>query len=201
MRYAFVVFLLISCAGGKQEDQASDGPTIVRASGGQGVRDPGCGITAGAAISDTGLGVLSIGTSVDSVLAACQVIRDVRTLDAEGVPTRILSVDLSWDVVYVVLDDSDRIWRVEIGGAHFRTSDSIGVGTPIEALLRIPGLKAVEGEAVLYAISDARCGLSFRLSYRPTMDERHEQWTHDELQRLPRSVHVDQVAVVRCFTS
>lgn len=94
--------------------------------------------------------------------------------------------------------DPARIWRIAVERAAFGTADSVGVGTTLSRLLKLPGVKGVEGEGGLFVVVPARCGLSFRLRHDLAPSEHKPEWTSADLKRLPASTVVDQVLLFGC---
>ena len=147
-------------------------------------------------ISGRGIGELVVGRNVDSIKRVCHVISDSTELGAEGMPTRILRVAFSRDTVEAEIDSS-RIWRIEVASRSFKTSDSIGVGTSIERLLRLKEPKGLGAEGAVFLVSPEHCGLSFQLSDSGS-DAPPENWDRVALAGLPKSTVVDRVLIVGC---
>jgi hypothetical protein len=111
-------------------------------------------------------------------------------------PTRILKVAFSRDTVEAEIDSS-RVWRIEVASRSFKTSDSIGVGTSIERLLRLKQPKGLGGEGAVFLVSPQHCGLSFQLSESGS-DAPPENWDRAALAGLPKSTVVARVLIVGC---
>jgi hypothetical protein len=186
---ALLVFaaLVVGCRieSRRTVDSADDARAVASAS------EHACGSPV---IDSAGVGRLRIGATVDSVQAHCTVLRDSTELRAEGLPARILVVPIGGDTVEAEVVDG-RVWRIAVVRPTLRTRDSVGVGSPLAALLTIPELRGTAGEGALFAMSPARCGLSFQLS---SSDRRADGWTIDRLRRLPPSTIVQRVLVVGC---
>jgi hypothetical protein len=147
-------------------------------------------------MSGRGIGELVVGRNVDSIKRVCHVISDSTELGAEGMPTRILRVAFSRDTVEAEIDSS-RVWRIEVASRNFKTSDSIGVGTSIERLLRLKEPKGLGAEGAVFLVSPEHCGLSFQLSESGS-DVPPENWDRAALAGLPKSTVVDRVLIVGC---
>ena len=156
---------------------------------------PSCGP---ALITEHGVGYITVGRSVDSVKKQCRVISDSSELDAEAMPTRIVTVAFGADSVRAEID-SGRVWRIELTTPGIRTADSLGVGTPLNRLLALRNPKGAYGEG-LFVLSPDHCGLSFQLSddggNAPAQD-----WDRAMLARLPASTIVKRVLVVGCHAN
>jgi hypothetical protein len=147
-------------------------------------------------ISGSGIGELVVGRNVDSIKRVCHVISDSTELGAEGMPTRILRVAFSRDTVEAEIDSS-RVWRIEVASRSFKTSDSIGVGTSIERLLRLKEPTGLGAEGAVFLVSPEHCGLSFQLSESGS-DAHPENWDRAALAGLPKSTVVDRVLILGC---
>jgi hypothetical protein len=202
--YSAVLFALAACSpgGGAAErppEPATHPPETA---------SPGTGNTSASApdttscgphsvITGAGLGGLRIGSTVAEVESACKVVDDYFGPGAEGMDERYIVVDFDTARVSAIVVD-DRIWRVQITSDAFRTADSLGVGTPLTRLLRVPGLRGAEGEGRLFVFSPERCGLSFRLSHIPRGGEHRGAWDLAALRSLPAGTVVDEVLSFGC---
>jgi hypothetical protein len=155
-----------------------------------------CGVSAGTVLAESGIGELRIGRPVAEVAAGCGVLSDTTEIRAEGLPARIVTVDLGRDTVEAEAVD-DRIWRIALEHPAFRTADSLGVGTPLSRLLRFDGARGMAGEDGLYLRVPAHCGLSFRLSDSARGAALADP-SPEMLRRLPAETHVERVLVVGC---
>jgi hypothetical protein len=147
-------------------------------------------------VTGAGVGALRIGAPVDSVRARCPIVRDTVELRAEGQPSRVITVLIGGDTVDAEVD-SGRVWRIEVTRPSPRTSDSLGVGTPLARLLELAEVRALSGEGAAYLQSPARCGLSFQLSSTGPGGLRAE-WDLAALRRFPPSTVVSRMLVVGC---
>jgi hypothetical protein len=131
------------------------------------------------------------------VKRTCEVVDDHIGPGAEGMTERYIVVDFDTARVRAIVVD-DRVWRVQITSDAFHTADSVGVGTPLARVLRIPGIRGAEGEGRLFVFSPERCGLSFRLSHIPRGGEHRGAWSKEALQALPAGTVVDVVLSFGC---
>lgn len=151
-------------------------------------RRPSCAVDARTVLDGEGIGRLRIGTRVDEIAGACDVVRDTIAPDIEGMPERTLLVALGADSVRAVIVD-DRLWRLHVGTPRFRTADSLGVGTPARELARREGARLLAGEGRVFITVPTHCGLSFRIGgVKPPAT----------LATLPADARVDEVLVVGC---
>jgi hypothetical protein len=184
-----ILFALTACSPGAGSANASARDTIS-------ARDTtSCGPHS--VITGAGLGGLRVGATVAEVESACNVVEDYFGPGAEGSTERYLVVDFDTAQVRAIVVD-DRVWRVQITSDAFRTADSLGVGTPLARLLRIPGLRGAEGEGRLFVMSPERCGLSFRLSHIPRGGKHRGAWDLAALRSLPAETTVDEVLSFGC---
>jgi hypothetical protein len=156
---------------------------------------PSCGP---GVITEQSVGYVTIGRSVDSVKKQCRVIRDTSELDAEAMPSRILTVAFGPDSVRAEID-SGLVWRIELTTPGIRTADSLGVGTPLKRLLALRNPKGAFGEG-LFLLSPEHCGLSFQLS-DDGGDAPAQDWDRAMLARLPTSTFVKRVLIVGCHAN
>jgi len=140
---------------------------------------------------------LEIGGSVDEIRRLCNVVRDTVVQSDEATNERVLDVGVAGDTLTAIVE-SGKVWRIELDRSTFRTSDSLGVNTPLRRLLEHPGLRGFEGEGVLYVAAPSLCGLSFALSYIPADQEHRVTWTHADLRQLPAETRVERLLVIGC---
>lgn len=179
--------LVVACRGEppKSDARADTSP----------LRDTIAASCAGHRFDGAGIGAVRIGATVDSVRKSCRVVRDTTETRQEGLPTRVLAIEMLDDTLEAEID-SGRVWRIRVTHPRFRTADSIGVGTPIGRLLELPGVRGLTGEGSLYLMSPAHCGLSFRMT-----DPKHQlqaDWTLATLRRLPSTSVVTEILVLGC---
>ena len=90
---------------------------------------------------------------------------------------------------------NDSVWRIRVTDPALSTVDSIAVGTPLNSLADIPGIRIVHGEGT-FARMAAHCGMSFEVHDLPFY---RQSWTAAELRTLPDTVRVAGILVLgRC---
>jgi len=146
-------------------------------------------------VNGDGVGTIRIGMPADTVKARCVVARDTVERRTEGQLERILVVPFENDTAVVEVNDG-RVWRIEITGSGLRTSNWLGVGTPLSALLALKGgAQGLVGEGNLFLVAEALCGLSFELSEPRSPSG---SWNAARLRTLPKSTVVKRVLVIGC---
>jgi hypothetical protein len=146
-------------------------------------------------VDGDGVGNIRIGMSADTVKAHCVVLRDTVERRTEGQLERILVVPFEQDTAVVEVNEG-RVWRIEITEPGLRTSNWLGVGTPLSALLALNGgVQGLVGEGNLFLVSQALCGLSFELSEPRSPSG---TWDAARLRTLPKSTVVNRVLVIGC---
>lgn len=130
--------------------------------------DARCGIAGdtGAVLSGRGLGAIRVGMPFEALRTKCRVVADsTDPLGNEGMPERRAIVALDDDSATVIVYD-DRVHRIELTSARFRTADSTGVGTHAVSL-RERGGRLLTGDRGVFVTLPDECGLSFRLENIP----------------------------------
>ena len=146
-------------------------------------------------VDGDGVGNVRIGMSADTLKTQCVVARDTVEQRTEGQLERILVVPFEEDTALVEVNDG-RVWRVEITEPGLRTSNWLGVGTPLSTLLGLSGgVQGLVGEGNLFLVSQALCGLSFELSEPRSPSG---SWDAARLRTLPKSTVVKRVLVIGC---
>ena len=146
-------------------------------------------------VDGDGVGSIRLGMPADSLKAQCVVARDTVERRTEGQLERILVVPFEDDTALVEVNEG-RVWRIEITEPGLRTSNWLGVGTPLSALLALEGgVQGLVGEGNLFLVSQALCGLSFELSEPRSPAGR---WDAARLRTLPKSTVVKRVLVIGC---
>ncbi|HEX6598986.1 MAG TPA: hypothetical protein VF034_06660 [Gemmatimonadaceae bacterium] len=171
--------------GARATDSASAAVSVARPAG-------SCGRPI---VDGEGVGNIRIGMAADTVKARCVVVRDTVERRAEGQLERILVVPFEQDTAVVEVNDG-RVWRIEITEPGLRTSNWLGVGTPLSTLLALNGgVQGLVGEGNLFLVSQALCGLSFELSEPRSPSG---SWNAARLRTLPKSTVVKRVLVIGC---
>jgi hypothetical protein len=111
------------------------------------------------------VGAIRLGMPADSIKHVCAV-RSDSTEHPEGQPTRAIRIAIGDGTLRVWANDG-LVSSVRVETSHFRTADSVAVGSTLERLLRYPDLGGGYGEGNYYVFSDALslCGLSFHLDF------------------------------------
>lgn len=157
------------------------------------VSDPSCG---GTTLSGRGVGALRIGMSIDAVQSACRVLGDTTRLASEGQRARFIGVGFGTETLDAEIV-KERVWRIDVRSPGFKTSDGLGVGTPLSRLLSLKSPRGLTGEGQLFVASPDHCGLSFRLSDNGA-NARSQEWDRAALSRLPSGTVVDRILAVGC---
>lgn len=149
-----------------------------------------------ATITGDGIGDLRLGMTLDAVRASCVVLRDTTRPASEGMTARMITIAFPRDTVEAEIVDA-RVWRIEVLSPRLRTSDSLGVGTPLRRLLTLRNPRGLTGEGQLFVASPEHCGLSLRLSDNGS-SARSQDWDRAALSRLPPGTVVDKILIVGC---
>jgi hypothetical protein len=153
-------------------------------------RPRSCGVGQPPLLTDSGVGALRVGATVDDVRAACVVLRDTTLVAGnEGMPERRLTVILG-SIATAATVSEGRIWRIEIASPRFRTADSLGVGSTV-AQLRGGTSRVAAGANGGYVVRSDHCGLAFQLGGVPARDGLR-------VDEIADTAHVDLVLVVGC---
>ncbi|HEX6533441.1 MAG TPA: hypothetical protein VF041_02520 [Gemmatimonadaceae bacterium] len=193
MRSPLIRLLLLAsaaCTGRSDSAPARDSASPPPAKAAE--RD--CGVTPSTALTGEGIGELRVGRPVDEVARWCHVLRDTTERREEGQPVRVVTVELGRDTIEAEAVDG-RVWRLAVEHTAFRTTDSLGVGTPLARLLELPDVHGASGEGAVFALSPRHCGLSFRLSDGGSRTPRGG-WTAGALRALPPRTRVTEVLVI-----
>jgi hypothetical protein len=156
----------------------------------------GTKLCADSVISDEGIGPLRIGTFVSDLKKFCSVLSDTVEIAQEGIPSRILMVNIGDDTLAIEADNG-RVSRITVSQTRFRTADSLRVGVPHSQLLTLADVHGAVGENGLFVFSPRRCGLSFRVT-DPENATPKEDWTLEDLRGLPAGTRVTEILIVRC---
>jgi hypothetical protein len=156
-----------------------------------------CGGHAINVVSDSGIGELVAGRTVETIRSACQVLRDTVQGWHENIPVRMVTVRMGSDSITAVVEN-DRVDVILVDDPGLRTSDSLGVGTTLGRLLALADLTGVLYEGALHVSSRARC-LGFRV--RPdgmSVDDIRSSWTNAQLRSLDPASPVIDMTVGGC---
>lgn len=155
---------------------------------------PACGISLGSHISEDGLGVLRIGTSLDAVRSSCSVIAERSGANDAAMVARI---DLGGDTATVEFV-SGIVRRITLHHSTYRTADSLGVGTGVSRLLNMRQVSGLTERNRLYAVSPAYCGLRFML-VDPAPAKPSVQSGRAALRRLSGETRARELEIVGCL--
>jgi hypothetical protein len=147
-------------------------------------------------IRDNGIGKLRIGMRADSVNSICQVALDTVRPGPEGMSQRVMMVAFPPDAVEAEIVN-DSVWRLDVRTPGIRTTDSLGVGTPIAELLKHGDARGMIGEGNFVLIYRNRCGISFILS-GGIPPGRPRVWNAKELAKLDPVTKVERILVYDC---
>ena len=146
-----------------------------------------------------GVGSFRVGASVAGVKQDCEVSADTIELGPEGVPRRIVQVDLDGHRIRAYVD-SGYVSDISVTDPDLTTEDSLR-GSTLIAIAVDHDVAAVEAEDELYVTSRSHCGMSFTLQYAVPYSAHHPAWTLDDLRALPPTVLVRAMNVYKCTGS
>ena len=152
-----------------------------------------CGISPESRISEDGIGLLRIGTSVDAIRASCTVLTERG--GANDAPM-IASIDLGKDTAAAEFT-SGVLRRITFHHSAYRTTDSLGVGVRVTRLMNLRGSAGLTDRGRLYATAPAYCGLRFML-VDPAPAPPSAQSGRAALRRLSGETKVRELEVVGC---
>jgi hypothetical protein len=189
MRSPRLVAALVLLAACRIEKVRSSDTTRLGVDPGPGI--PQCGITPESRVSEDGLGLLRIGIQLDAIRGGCAIISE-RVTDSIG----SARIDLGRDTAQVELFKG-AIRRIVLTHQAYRTSDSLGVGTHINTLVRLREATAITERNRLYATSPLYCGLRFMLM-DPAPKGVSTRTGRAALQRLPGETRTRELEIVGC---
>lgn len=189
-RIAVAAFLLAACGEGEKNTDAAVAAAEVSVA-------LDCGLARDVAVSGRGIGALLVGAPLDSVRRRCLVLADSMSDDDEGNLQRQVWIRVRDDTVQAVVD-SGRVWRIEIASTGLNTSDSLGVGSSIGALLAAGIATGAEGEKGLYVMLENHCGVSFLIDTPIGEDAHRESWAHQQLAQIAGTARVSRVLLFGC---
>ena len=140
---------------------------------------------------------LSIGATVATVRERCNVIADTMLSLGTAALDRELVIEVGSDRMLAMID-SNRVSGIMVVSPHFRTVDSLGVGTQLATLLRHHAW-AVPIDGRYFALLQDHCGVLFML---PALAPPHPGNLDDRaLHLLPDTLAVERVTVGACDSS
>ncbi len=179
MKYGLVLLALLACTSNSAKPKD-------------------CGVARGAVISDSGIGLLRIGLTVEQVKQRCHVVVDTIRPNYDFVEDeRALLVLLGRDTVLAWVP-TGTVSSIEITSRSFRTVDSLGVGTTLATLLERGNVTAATGEASTQATVPNYCAVRFILSYSGSGEDGQE-YTAEDLRAWPPGVVVTGVTIGTCY--
>jgi hypothetical protein len=154
----FTIATAAACTGSRPpDDPATDSAAPVTSR-------PDCG-AGNEILMGNQVGAIRLGMPADSIKHVCAIASD-SIEHPEGQPTRVIRIPIADGTLRVWANDG-RVYSVLVETSHFRTADSIAVGSALESLLRYADLSGGYGEGNFYVMTDATplCGLSFQLDF------------------------------------
>lgn len=154
-------------------------------------------IAPGDELTGSGVGALQIGMSSEELAEQCHVAADTTITGIEGQPQRIAHVVAGADTIRTEIVDG-AVWRINIETPTWRTTDSLGVGSPVADLLELPETQGFTGEGNLVIASPRHCGLNFRVDAGDAPPPAAGAWDDAALRRLPDTATVDLILITGC---
>jgi hypothetical protein len=191
MRSALLASLALLLIGCRIEKVRSGDSSSPGAEPGPGIQ--ACGISPESRVSEDGLGVLRIGTTLDAVRASCALIGEPS--GPAGGPT-IARIDLGRDTAEVEFANG-KLRRITLYHQAYRTADSLGVGTHVSRLMNMRGAVGLTERNRLYAVAPAYCGLRFML-VEPAPRPPSAQSGTAALRRLSGETRARELDIVGC---
>lgn len=202
MKASFALLSIILLAGCKRtqdtfrrDDTAVVPPVAVSTDTAQ-APPTNCGITGVAELTDNGIGDLKEGASVADLRNRCEIVSDSEQPGPEGSKQRVLVVRVGGETVQAIIND-DKVWRIEINSPSIRTSDSLGVDTPLHRIATKRGARFFPGEGGVYGFVADHCAMSFRFSV-PLRAPRGGDWTAAKIDSAHGDAVVDRVLITKC---
>lgn len=183
-------FVLIMSVGCGHTDRAQ--PAAMSA------RERTCSNGTSLMLSDSGIGLLRLGVSADTIRAGCVVFRDTTELAFDGTVQRVLHTQFGPAMMYVEIVNS-RVARLSTTNPLLLTEDGLGAGSSLESLLLIPNASGFAiGNSVFVRVPN-HCGLGFQLDSNATHRMKPGA-TVDEraLRKLPLSTKIVRVLISGC---
>jgi hypothetical protein len=171
----------------------NDGPA--RTSAAPEEKNSGSAGCAGRLVFGDSVGPIHLGMALAALRRACSIVHDTTVPAANGPPERHLSVLLGADTAVVTMHIG-RVGEILLAGGSFQTADSVGIGTPLRALLA----RQVKGYGVagrLLVQTPSECGLTFGIAghYPDLPDGLKDSAT---IARAPLTAVVDRIRIDGC---
>jgi hypothetical protein len=149
-------------------------------------------------ISDSGVGQLRLGMSVEAVTARLVVLADTSLVNLDRVEMeRVLLVRIGRDTVRAAITDEGRVDRIDIDTPHLQTRDGVRVGRSLRSLLS-PRVRGGVSEATVGITLPGHCGLSLLLSAAPDNLEQGQELAFADLRRFPSRTRVARIEINGC---
>jgi hypothetical protein len=155
-----------------------------------------CGVGDAPRLDEDGIGELKQGRPISEVALLCEVISDTGQRGPDGKLERVAVVRIAGEIVRAVVVN-DRVSQIEINTPRFRTTDSLGVDTPLHRIAAKRGAEFAPGEDAVYGFTPEHCGLSFRFSV-PLRPPAGGQWSTRQIESEHGDAAVNRVIVVQC---
>lgn len=194
--FPLLLALIVCACGGRESDTSEPADTTASAAPDTTASAARC-LSPGDEMTGSGIGQLQIGMPADELVRQCDVATDTTVMDIEGYPQRVALVASGSDTVRVEIVD-DRVWRITVETPAWRTSDSLGVGSPISDLLALPEAQGFTGEGNLVVVSPRHCGLSFQVEAGDVQPPPADAWDAEALGRIPDTAAVELVRITGC---
>ena len=142
------------------------------------------------------VGPIRLGMSLDALRRACSIVHDTTVPAADGSPERHLSVLLGADTAVVTMHIG-RVREILLASGSFQTADSVGIGTPLRALLaRHAKGYGVAGQLLVQTPSE--CGLTFGIAgHYPDLPDGAKD-SAAVAARVPLTAVVDRIRIDGC---
>ena len=148
-------------------------------------------------VTGDSVGPLTLHVSLSDLYRLTRLVRDTTEGCCEGDSMRVLIVLLDGDTVRAMVDNSGRVDFYSLSSARFRTRDSLGAGSSLSQLLRVPGVHAFSGEGSVTVHFPKHCGLFFHIS-ADYVHGASDSVGPSELRQLPENTHVTELGVGGC---
>jgi hypothetical protein len=195
----FVVGFVVCCTSERPDGETLTSGASVPSAGDR-TAFPGC---SSHTISSGGVGAVRLGMTADSLRAICNVVHDSIELRTEGGEARVLAVVINGDTLDALVypGDDATIAAIEVTEPSFTTVDSLGIGTTVGRLARVPGVVGRrEGPPFVVRLPEL-CGVGFYIDEKQSVlrsgDFKNEELDARDLRRFS-ALPVYYVEVVAC---